>query len=167
VEALVQLIISSSSQDPSVLGNAVRVIWSICSSDNAVIKQRADGVGAVEALVQLLACDRRHPDDVQAAVPEAQASLSSPAAAPSSITALPASSSGAPAQQHADGSGGQALPPAVCAVCSRRGSRQHKLRLCGCCRAVHYCGAGCQQAHWPEHYKECAAAGAQQRQGAS
>jgi hypothetical protein len=37
---------------------------------------------------------------------------------------------------------------------------------CGC-RAVRYCGADCQRAHWPEHRRECAAGGHQGQQGAS
>jgi hypothetical protein len=59
------------------------------------------------------------------------------------------------------------LQPAACAACSRRGSRQHKLRLCRGCRAVRYCDADCQRAHWPEHRRDCAAGRQQQGQGAS
>jgi hypothetical protein len=167
VEALWQ-VISSNSQDPDMLGNAVRALWSICSSDSAAIRQRAAGAGAVEALWQVISSNSQHSDGIQAAAPEQQAS-SAAAGAPGSIAALPASSSGGgPAQQPADkSSGGQALPPAACTVCSSRGSKQHKLWLCRGCMAVRYCGVDCQRAHWPEHWRECAAGVQQQQQCAS
>jgi hypothetical protein len=127
-----------------MMGNAVRALWSICSSDSADIKLQAAGAGVVEALVQWV-CNSQQPAQVE---PQ----HASTAAGPSSI-ATPASSS----------SGGPVPPtPAVCVVCSSRGSRQKKLQLCGGCRAVHYCGAGCQRAHWPEHRRVCSGGAGQE-----
>jgi hypothetical protein len=161
VEALV-LLMKSSSQDPHVLGNAVRALWSICSSADADITQRDAGAGAVEALVQRAVYRSGQQPDIHAATPVPQQATSpaagAPAASISTAAPAPASSSGGPAPQPASASAsGHGPPPAVCAVCSRHGSCQRKLRLCGGCRAVRYCGAACQQAHWLEHYRECAA----------
>jgi hypothetical protein len=120
----------------------VRALWSICSSDNAHIKRRAAGAGAVEALVQLV-CNSCQPTQ---AGPQA-----STAAGPSSTNTPPCGSSSS-----SGGSGGPAPPaPAACVVCSSRGSRQQMLQLCGGCKAVHHCTAGCQRAHWLEHRRGC------------
>ena len=35
-----------------------------------------------------------------------------------------------------------------------------KMKKCGGCRLVHYCGSLCQKAHWKAHKKECNADGA-------
>jgi hypothetical protein len=111
----------SSSTDPDVRGNAVRAMWSICSSGSASIQEAAAGAGAVEALVQLATGHQP----------------------------------GGGATGTAGGSP-HAQQPAVCAMCGKRGCRHWKLRLCGACRAVRYCGERCQRLHWPEHHLECA-----------
>ena len=31
----------------------------------------------------------------------------------------------------------------------------HRLKLCGACKSVRYCGKECQTAHWKDHKAEC------------
>ena len=45
------------------------------------------------------------------------------------------------------------MPCASCGAAPRGG-----LQECASCRAVVYCGPGCQQAHWKKHRKPCKAA---------
>ncbi|KAJ7642175.1 hypothetical protein FB45DRAFT_1000539 [Roridomyces roridus] len=42
----------------------------------------------------------------------------------------------------------------ICIKCTRMLERK-KLRLCGGCQLVYYCGSECQKKHWPEHKKIC------------
>ncbi|KAG2484035.1 hypothetical protein HYH03_017125 [Edaphochlamys debaryana] len=47
-----------------------------------------------------------------------------------------------------------------CPGCGSFGGRSEAelpLKRCGGCKAVRYCGAGCQRAHWPAHRPECGA----------
>jgi hypothetical protein len=152
-EALVELMSCSSSQDPGVPGMAVQAFRTICISYRADIRQRAADAGAVEALVQRV-CNTQHQPDIQASYDSTTGKLSS---CSSSRAMLHLSQSRQQQRRRACTAAcqqgrGQALLPTVCAVCSR----QQKLRLCGSCRAVRYCDADCQRAHWPEHCKECA-----------
>jgi hypothetical protein len=54
---------------------------------------------------------------------------------------------------------GAAAARAVCAACgAAKASGGAKLRRCAGCRAVRYCSAACQKAHWREHRAACEAA---------
>ena len=44
----------------------------------------------------------------------------------------------------------------VCDYCNKRS--ETKLRACGKCKFVFYCGADCQRKAWPTHKKECGSA---------
>ncbi len=159
VEPLVQLI--TSSQDPDVLQSTAQALANICHGSNACIKQRA--AGAVESLAQLISSSQDagvRGEAVRAMwsiCSSDSARIQGAAASAGAVMALVqlaishqpggAAAGSSPAQQ-----------PAVCAMCSKRGSAHKKLRmrLCGACRAVRYCGERCQRLHWPEHCRECA-----------
>ncbi len=89
----------------------------------------------------------------------ARALLLEAAAGP--VAAGPAAAAGAGAVQQGPAAAGQPPQqqrrPRCCARCGERGTRAQRLRLCGACRAVRYCSAECQRAHWPEHWRECVA----------
>jgi hypothetical protein len=81
-------------------------------------------------------------------------------AAAGPVAAGPAAAAGAGAVDEGAAAGQppqQQRQPRCCARCGERGTRAQKLRLCGACRAVRYCSAECQRAHWPEHWRECVA----------
>ena len=42
-----------------------------------------------------------------------------------------------------------------CARCGAQPAAGQKLRLCGGCKAVRYCGAECQRADWTAHRPRC------------
>jgi hypothetical protein len=47
----------------------------------------------------------------------------------------------------------------MCAKCgATEGAGGSKLKVCARCRAVHYCSAACQKAHWSDHRRVCGAA---------
>jgi hypothetical protein len=47
-------------------------------------------------------------------------------------------------------------PAKLCAACgAQHGPSGAKLRLCGGCRSLYYCGAECQGAAWPSHKVAC------------
>jgi hypothetical protein len=43
-----------------------------------------------------------------------------------------------------------------CTACGKAEEHEGQLMRCGRCRAVAYCGAACQTAHWQEHCARCA-----------
>jgi len=42
-----------------------------------------------------------------------------------------------------------------CANCGKGEEESNKLKACGACKMVRYCSTDCQQAHRPQHKKEC------------
>ena len=171
VEPLGRLI--SSSQDPGVLTNAAGALASICAGNDAGIKQQA--AGAVEPLVQLIIRSSQDPDVRGDAVramwsicSSSRSSIQQAAAAAGVVEALVQLATsqqpgGSMTGGTAAGGSSPALQRPVCARCGRSGCRHKRLRLCGACRAVRYCGERCQRLHWPEHCRTCA--GAAQQQG--
>jgi hypothetical protein len=55
---------------------------------------------------------------------------------------------------------GGAVPAraAACAGCGSLPAAGHSHKLCKGCRALRYCGLGCQKRHWPQHKHACKAA---------
>jgi hypothetical protein len=87
------------------------------------------------------------------------------------LAGQPGAGGGRPAADAAAGPGASGSPwqqaPRCCARCGKRAARGQRLRLCGGCRRVHYCGSDCQRAHWPDHWRACVDAQRQQGQGGS
>jgi hypothetical protein len=143
VEPLAQLI-ANSSQDPLVLRSAAHALGNIYGNDDAGTKQRA--AGAVGSLVRLISIVW---SICSASIEEAAEG----AGAVEALVQLATSHQPGGATSTAVGGSSPVQQPAVSALCSKRGCRHRRLRLCGTCMAVRYCGERCQRLHWPEHHQ--------------
>jgi hypothetical protein len=46
-------------------------------------------------------------------------------------------------------------PVRACASCGKKEDLSTRLKLCGGCKKVYYCGGSCQKEHWKSHKSEC------------